>query len=212
MNLPICLKSCHIYRVSHHVSNMNCLLQVVGGDLIMSNPKRIERAIQENSCNALLLKVPTDICWYSASFFETNFCPWSAPHWSSCTSRPLSLYPEREMVIIQEREVPGSDCWLIKGKYYSSLHGIGTTSKKKGAYDEDFPLKKSKSNNICGKYVNLMHKRKKSILYKRAFLRYILALKMDKPYHIDCWLKRLNLYFVKGHRLLVIILKAVDLL
>uniref|UniRef100_A0A3Q7H411 phosphopyruvate hydratase n=1 Tax=Solanum lycopersicum TaxID=4081 RepID=A0A3Q7H411_SOLLC len=86
------------------------ICQVVGGDLIMSNPKRIERAIQENSCNALLLKVPTDICWYSASFFETNFCPWSAPHWSSCTSRPLSLYPEREMVIIQEREVPGSDC------------------------------------------------------------------------------------------------------
>ncbi|KAG5603045.1 hypothetical protein H5410_034415 [Solanum commersonii] len=38
------------------------ICQVVGGDLIMSNPKRIERAIQENSCNSLLLKVPTDIC------------------------------------------------------------------------------------------------------------------------------------------------------
>ncbi|KAF3676119.1 Enolase [Capsicum annuum] len=33
------------------------ICQVVGGDLIMSNPKRIERAIQENACNALLLKV-----------------------------------------------------------------------------------------------------------------------------------------------------------
>lgn len=33
------------------------ICQVVGGDLIMSNPKRIERAIQENSCNSLLLKV-----------------------------------------------------------------------------------------------------------------------------------------------------------
>ncbi|KAK4376069.1 hypothetical protein RND71_006746 [Anisodus tanguticus] len=33
------------------------LCQVVGDDLLMSNPKRIERAIQENACNALLLKV-----------------------------------------------------------------------------------------------------------------------------------------------------------
>lgn len=33
------------------------ICQVVGGDLIMSNPKRIERAIHENACNALLLKV-----------------------------------------------------------------------------------------------------------------------------------------------------------
>lgn len=33
------------------------ICQVVGGDLIMSNPKRIERSIQENACNALLLKV-----------------------------------------------------------------------------------------------------------------------------------------------------------
>ncbi|WMV35952.1 hypothetical protein MTR67_029337, partial [Solanum verrucosum] len=33
------------------------ICQVVGGDLIMSNPKRIERAIQEKSCNSLLLKV-----------------------------------------------------------------------------------------------------------------------------------------------------------
>ncbi|KAI8523671.1 hypothetical protein RHMOL_Rhmol13G0091300 [Rhododendron molle] len=33
------------------------ICQVVGGDLLMSNPKRIEKAIQESACNALLLKV-----------------------------------------------------------------------------------------------------------------------------------------------------------
>ncbi|KAL7587193.1 hypothetical protein Lser_V15G38325 [Lactuca serriola] len=33
------------------------ICQVVGDDLLMSNPKRVERAIQENACNALLLKV-----------------------------------------------------------------------------------------------------------------------------------------------------------
>ncbi|KAI3694651.1 hypothetical protein L1987_77619 [Smallanthus sonchifolius] len=33
------------------------ICQVVGDDLLMSNPKRIERAIQEHACNALLLKV-----------------------------------------------------------------------------------------------------------------------------------------------------------
>uniref|UniRef100_A0A5B7AS96 phosphopyruvate hydratase n=1 Tax=Davidia involucrata TaxID=16924 RepID=A0A5B7AS96_DAVIN len=33
------------------------ICQVVGDDLLMSNPKRIERAIQESTCNALLLKV-----------------------------------------------------------------------------------------------------------------------------------------------------------
>ncbi|KAF7816050.1 cytosolic enolase 3 [Senna tora] len=33
------------------------LCQVVGGDLLMSNAKRIERAITESACNALLLKV-----------------------------------------------------------------------------------------------------------------------------------------------------------
>ena len=35
------------------------VLQVVGDDLLMSNPKRIERAIHESTCNALLLKVLT---------------------------------------------------------------------------------------------------------------------------------------------------------
>ncbi|KAK3010902.1 hypothetical protein RJ639_012626 [Escallonia herrerae] len=33
------------------------ICQVVGDDLLMSNPKRIERAIRETACNALLLKV-----------------------------------------------------------------------------------------------------------------------------------------------------------
>ncbi|MFS7934478.1 putative phosphopyruvate hydratase [Helianthus anomalus] len=33
------------------------ICQVVGDGLLMSNPKRIERAIQENACDALLLKV-----------------------------------------------------------------------------------------------------------------------------------------------------------
>ncbi|XP_047310569.1 cytosolic enolase 3 [Impatiens glandulifera] len=33
------------------------ICQVVGDQLLMSNPKRIERAIRESSCNALLLKV-----------------------------------------------------------------------------------------------------------------------------------------------------------
>ncbi|CAH1432499.1 unnamed protein product [Lactuca virosa] len=33
------------------------ICQVVGDDLLMSNPKRVERAIQEHACNALLLKV-----------------------------------------------------------------------------------------------------------------------------------------------------------
>ncbi|KAF5446808.1 hypothetical protein F2P56_032409 [Juglans regia] len=33
------------------------ICQVVGDDLLMSNPQRIQRAIQESTCNALLLKV-----------------------------------------------------------------------------------------------------------------------------------------------------------
>lgn len=32
-------------------------VQVVGDDLLMSNPKRIEKAAKESACNALLLKV-----------------------------------------------------------------------------------------------------------------------------------------------------------
>lgn len=37
------------------------VLQVVGDDLLMSNPKRIERAILESACNSLLLKVSTGL-------------------------------------------------------------------------------------------------------------------------------------------------------
>lgn len=42
-----------------HVRNFSSLVicQVVGDDLLMSNPKRIERAIRESTCNALLLKI-----------------------------------------------------------------------------------------------------------------------------------------------------------
>ncbi|PKI66478.1 hypothetical protein CRG98_013134 [Punica granatum] len=33
------------------------ICQVVGDDLLVSNPKRVERAIQESTCNALVLKL-----------------------------------------------------------------------------------------------------------------------------------------------------------
>ncbi|KAJ4891263.1 Cytosolic enolase 3 [Raphanus sativus] len=39
-----------------HFSGLG-ICQVVGDDLLMSNSKRVERAIQESACNALLLKV-----------------------------------------------------------------------------------------------------------------------------------------------------------
>lgn len=32
-------------------------VQIVGDDLLVTNPKRVEKAIREKSCNALLLKV-----------------------------------------------------------------------------------------------------------------------------------------------------------
>jgi enolase 1/2/3 len=32
-------------------------VQIVGDDLLVTNPKRIQRAIDENTCNSLLLKV-----------------------------------------------------------------------------------------------------------------------------------------------------------
>jgi enolase len=32
-------------------------IQIVGDDLLVTNPKRIEQAIQKKTCNALLLKV-----------------------------------------------------------------------------------------------------------------------------------------------------------
>lgn len=39
-----------------YFSNLG-ICQVVGGDLLMSNPKRIEKAAKESACNALLLKI-----------------------------------------------------------------------------------------------------------------------------------------------------------
>ncbi|KAH9661726.1 cytosolic enolase 3 [Citrus sinensis] len=41
----------------HTKSTARVTLQVVGDDLLMSNPKRIERAIHDSTCNALLLKI-----------------------------------------------------------------------------------------------------------------------------------------------------------
>jgi hypothetical protein len=38
------------------------ILQVVGDDLLMSNAKRIDRAVTESACNTLLLKV-TEHCF-----------------------------------------------------------------------------------------------------------------------------------------------------
>lgn len=40
---------------SHMISNVS--IQIVGDDLTVTNPKRIEMAIQRNACNCLLLKV-----------------------------------------------------------------------------------------------------------------------------------------------------------
>ena len=34
-----------------------CVLQVVGDDLLVTNPKRVQQAIEKKACNALLLKV-----------------------------------------------------------------------------------------------------------------------------------------------------------
>ena len=33
------------------------MLQVVGDDLLVTNPKRVQQAIEKKACNALLLKV-----------------------------------------------------------------------------------------------------------------------------------------------------------
>ncbi len=34
-----------------------CSVQIVGDDLTVSNPQRVQEAIQKNACNALLLKI-----------------------------------------------------------------------------------------------------------------------------------------------------------
>jgi methylaspartate ammonia-lyase len=38
-------------------TNMGKDVQIVGDDLLVTNPKRVQKAIDENACNALLLKV-----------------------------------------------------------------------------------------------------------------------------------------------------------
>lgn len=40
---------------SNMLSNVN--IQIVGDDLTVTNPKRIEMAVEKNACNCLLLKV-----------------------------------------------------------------------------------------------------------------------------------------------------------
>lgn len=52
-------------------------LQVVGGDLLMSNPKRLEKARQDSVCNALLLKV-SDLSGDFFPFFMINENKWNA--------------------------------------------------------------------------------------------------------------------------------------
>uniref|UniRef100_A0A803LX71 phosphopyruvate hydratase n=1 Tax=Chenopodium quinoa TaxID=63459 RepID=A0A803LX71_CHEQI len=44
------------WELTKHFSTLQAC-QVVGDGLLMSNPKRIEKAIQESTCNALLLKI-----------------------------------------------------------------------------------------------------------------------------------------------------------
>ncbi len=40
-----------------HVDLSVTLFQVVGDDLTVTNPRRIQRAVEEKACNCLLLKV-----------------------------------------------------------------------------------------------------------------------------------------------------------
>lgn len=56
--------SLSLYLCCLHLSEVRMVLQVVGDDLLMSNPKRIERAIRESTCNALLLKVLAIHCFH----------------------------------------------------------------------------------------------------------------------------------------------------
>lgn len=47
------------HAVDHNISNLsfNCLQQVVGDDMLCTNPERVKRAIEQKCVNALLLKV-----------------------------------------------------------------------------------------------------------------------------------------------------------
>lgn len=51
--------------VCWNILQLSFLMQVVGDGLLMSNPKRIERAIHESTCNALLLKVSAVLVFVS---------------------------------------------------------------------------------------------------------------------------------------------------
>lgn len=43
--------------------NQTCEIQVVGDDLLVTNPLRIKTAIEKKACNALLLKVGFGLGW-----------------------------------------------------------------------------------------------------------------------------------------------------
>ena len=45
------------YAAAMRSSGVGGAVQIVGDDLLVTNPKRVAKAIDERSCNALLLKV-----------------------------------------------------------------------------------------------------------------------------------------------------------
>lgn len=49
-------------------------IQIVGDDLLVTNPKRIAEAIQKKACNALLLKVCALTHYFFALVWESNKC------------------------------------------------------------------------------------------------------------------------------------------
>ena len=51
------------------------MLQVVGDDLLVTNPSRVQTAIEKKACNALLLKVRTKITPCSLSLSERLSMP-----------------------------------------------------------------------------------------------------------------------------------------
>lgn len=45
------------FNAAEHVQVMGDCAQVVGDDLTVTNPRRIQQAVDEKACNCLLLKV-----------------------------------------------------------------------------------------------------------------------------------------------------------
>lgn len=45
------------FNTAEHVQVMSNCVQVVGDDLTVTNPRRIQQAVDEKACNCLLLKV-----------------------------------------------------------------------------------------------------------------------------------------------------------